>query len=513
MPLTPGQPGRPPRAEWARRAGWEAVQALLEEGASPAPSPGDETPGGFAGTFPGAVALVARGDAILFHEAVGVTRIVPAPGVAVTAATRFDLASLSKPIATTAIALALAAAGRLDLDAPVGRYRPSFAAGGPAGDGLAGPGGAAARQAVTVRQLLAHASGLPAWLPLHERLLDAGRGAGVSTPPAAARADEPAGRLPPPGHSGRDAARGERRGDPDQGARREPRSAAATGSGTPVHRVPGRLPGGPGSTGGESTRPRRNREEGERTGPGAGPASARERAAALVDAMPLEALPGSRAEYSDLGFITLGAVLEAAGDAPLEELYRRLVQRPFGLAETDYAPAGAPKPWPPGTPVAATELSTWRGGVIEGEVHDDTAWAMGGVAGHAGLFGTARDVHRFAAQWLALHEGASGPIPRRLVAETFRRQGAPGTTRTLGWDTPSPGASSAGTRLAPDSIGHLGYSGTSMWIDPRRRLVAVLLTNRVHPTRENTRIRAFRPRFHDLVAAAFDSDPTGADRR
>lgn len=404
------------RGDWARRAGWDAVRALLEEGASPAAAPGGETPGGFAGTFPGAVALVACGETVLFHEAVGVTRLLPGPGVAVTVATRFDLASLSKPIATTTISLALAAAGRLDLDAPVGHYRPSFAAGGPAGSGLAGPGGAGARRAVTVRQLLVHASGLPAWAPLHEQL------------------------------------------------------------GTPA-------PGG------------------------------RERAATLVDATPLEALPGSRAEYSDLGFITLGAVLEAAGEAPLEVLYRRLVQAPFGLAETDYAPPGAPKPWPPGTAVAATEVSARRGGVIEGEVHDDTTWAMGGVAGHAGLFGTARDVHRFAARWLALYEGLPGPVPRPLVAETFRRQGAPGTTRTLGWDTPSPGASSAGTQLAADSIGHLGYSGTSMWIDPQRRLIAVLLTNRVHPTRENRRIQAFRPRFHDLVAAAFDRDPKGADDR
>lgn len=242
-------------------------------------------------------------------------------------------------------------------------------------------------------------------------------------------------------------------------------------------------------------------------------ASAREAAAGLVDATPLDALPGAQGVYSDLGFITLGALLEAAGGAPLEALYRQMVKAPFGFAETDYAPLGAPKPWPAGTPVAATELSDWRGGVIEGEVHDDTTWAMGGVAGHAGLFGTARDVHRFAARWLAMHEEVPGPIPHPLVTETFRRQGAPGTTRTLGWDTPSPGASSAGTRLAPDSIGHLGYSGTSMWIDPGRRLIAVLLTNRVHPTRENRRIQAFRPRFHDLVAAAFDGEREGTHDR
>ena len=357
-------------------SGWDAVRALLAEGAAD-------------GTFPGAVAVVGRGDRVLLEAAVGVTRLVPAPGEPVTPATWFDLASLSKPIATTTVALALAAEGRLDLDAPVSRYRPSFAH----------PG-------VTVRHLLTHASGLPAWLPLHERL----------------------------------------RGRPD----------------------------------------------------------ARRTAAELVDETPLEAPPGARAVYSDLGFITLGAVLEQVGEARLDALFERYVRGPFGLVETGFAPIGERPPWPPGASVAATEDSAWRGGVLEGAVHDDTAWAMGGVAGHAGLFATGRDVYRFCARWLALREGEPGPIPRRLVEETFRRQGAPVTTRTLGWDTPTEGASAAGSRFALDSIGHLGYSGTSMWIDPSRRLVAVLLTNRVHPTRENRRIQAFRPRFHDLVAAAFD---------
>lgn len=385
--------GGPARGSWARERGWAAVRALLAEGAAP-PAPGE--PGGFAGAFPAAVALVARGEEILFHEAVGVTRVAPTRGPAVTPDTWFDLASLSKPIATTTVALALAAEGRLDLDAPVVRYRPAFAT-----------GGGARRSAVTVRDLLTHASGLPAWAPLHESL----RGAA------------------------------------------DPREAAAR----------------------------------------------------LVDATPLEAPPGARALYSDLGFVTLGALLESLGGGRLDRLFERYVRGPFGLDACAYAPLGEPAPWPAGAAVAATEDSAWRGGVLEGQVHDDTTWAMGGVAGHAGLFGTARAVHRFCARWLAMREGAPRGLPRALVEETFRRQGAPATTRTLGWDTPSPGASSAGTLLAPDSIGHLGYTGTSMWIDPGRRLVAVLLANRVHPTRENRRIQAFRPRFHDLVAAAVDA--------
>lgn len=358
--------------------GWNAVRALLAEGVAD-------------GTFPGAVTVVGRGETVLLEAAVGVTRLVPTPGAAVTAGTWFDLASLSKAVATTTVALALAALGRLDLDAAVVRYRPTFG-----------------HRDVTVRQLLAHASGLPAWAPLHESL----------------------------------------RGAPD------PRALAS----------------------------------------------------ALVDRTPLEAPPGARAVYSDLGFITLGALLEAVGGARLDVLVERYVRGPFDLVETGFAPLGEPAPWPAGASLAATENSDWRGGVLEGQVHDDTTWAMGGVAGHAGLFGTARDVHRFCARWLALREGRPGPIPRALVEETFRPQGAPHTTRTLGWDTPTPGTSSAGSRFALDSIGHLGYSGTSMWIDPGRRLVAVLLTNRVHPTRENTRIQTFRPRFHDLVAAVFDED-------
>jgi CubicO group peptidase (beta-lactamase class C family) len=377
-------------------AGWDAVAALLEQGAA-------EGGADAAGTFPGAVALVARGGDVLFEQAVGVTRRVPTPGTAVTAETWFDLASLSKPMATGAIALALAASGRLDLDAPVARYRPAFAA-GPAGQGARS--GSDARRAVRVRDLLTHASGLPAWAPLHEQLRDA--------------------------------------------------------------------------------------------------AAPREAAVRLVDATPLDTPPGARALYSDLGFLTLGAVVESAGGAPLETLFERHVRELLGLDEVGFAPLGGPAPWAAGASVAATEDSPWRSGVLQGQVHDDTAWAMGGVAGHAGLFGTARGVHRFCARWLALREGSAGPVPRALVEETFRRQGAPGTTRTLGWDTPSPDASSAGTRLSRDSIGHLGYSGTSMWIDPGRRLIAVLLTNRVHPTRENKRIQAFRPRFHDLVAAAAD---------
>jgi CubicO group peptidase (beta-lactamase class C family) len=140
-----------------------------------------------------------------------------------------------------------------------------------------------------------------------------------------------------------------------------------------------------------------------------------------------------------------------------------------------------------------------------GEVNDDNAWAMGGVAGHAGLFSTARDVAALGSAWLDALRRRPGLLDPGVAAEFARRDRAPGGTRALGWDTPSPEGSSLGTRLGRGpggAIGHLGFTGTSLWIDPDAEVVAALLTNRCHPSRENERIRAFRPRFHDEVAAA-----------
>jgi CubicO group peptidase (beta-lactamase class C family) len=136
-------------------------------------------------------------------------------------------------------------------------------------------------------------------------------------------------------------------------------------------------------------------------------------------------------------------------------------------------------------------------------VNDDNAWAVGGAAGHAGVFSTARDVAAFGQAWLdALRGRGSGVVPEAVAAELASRDGTPGTTRALGWDTPSAEGSSLGTRLGRKgrTIGHLGFTGTSLWIDAEREVVVVLLTNRVHPSAENELIRGFRPRFHDAVA-------------
>ena len=140
-----------------------------------------------------------------------------------------------------------------------------------------------------------------------------------------------------------------------------------------------------------------------------------------------------------------------------------------------------------------------------GAVNDDNAWAVGGAAGHAGIFSTARDVAAFGQAWLEALHGRRSPVPAAVAAEFARRDGTPGTTRALGWDTPSEEGSSLGARLGRKgrgAIGHLGFTGTSLWVDVEREVVVALLTNRVHPSRENELIRAFRPRFHDAVAEA-----------
>ena len=150
---------------------------------------------------------------------------------------------------------------------------------------------------------------------------------------------------------------------------------------------------------------------------------------------------------------------------------------------------------------APTEIDEWRGRLLTGEVHDENCWALGGAAGHAGLFGTAAAVGAFARAVLRTLAGE----PILALPETMRtfvaRSDTPGSSRASGWDTMLP-TSSCGTRLSPTSIGHTGFTGTSLWIDWERDLYVVLLTNRVHPSRENTRIRQIRPRIHDAIVDA-----------
>ncbi|MBU4260531.1 MAG: beta-lactamase family protein [Proteobacteria bacterium] len=207
---------------------------------------------------------------------------------------------------------------------------------------------------------------------------------------------------------------------------------------------------------------------------------------------------GSKALYSDLGFILLGMIVEIQSGLPLDIFVREKVMTPLGLADTMvFNPRQKDK-----KDFAATENCPWRGKVLTGEVHDDNTYAVGGVSGQAGLFG-AIDSVLFLASFLlevwqdqAAHPHFSG----ELLKEFFKRQDmVKGSTWALGFDTPSPIGSSAGSFISKDSVGHLGFTGTSFWIDPQRQLVMVLLTNRVHPSRENNLIRLFRPVFHDRV--------------
>ena len=318
--------------------------------------------------FPGAVIAVGRHDSVLLLTAVGHYGIDdPRP---VTTETVYDLASLNKVIGLTTACMILVGEGKLDLDAPVQRYVPAFR----------GPN----KERVTIRHLLTHSSGLPAWRPLYIE------------------------------------------------------------------------------------------------------ATTRAVALAIADTTPLLRQPGDTFVYSDLGAMVLTQVVEGITGQRLDAYLDARVFQPIGMTSTRFLP---PSGWR--DRIAPTERSQ-DGTIIRGTVHDENAWKLGGVSGHAGLFSTAGDLARFA-QWL---------LGQRAYLEWTRRQNVPpGSSRALGWDTPSDN-SSAGARLGAHAFGHTGFTGTSIWIDPDKGLYIILLTNRVNPTRENGRIARVRPRVADLVVDA-----------
>lgn len=365
-----------------------------------------------------ASAVRARG-AIVHAGAAGLAQRTPTRR-AVTEDDLFDLASVTKPYVASAVAR-LVERGALDLDAAVARWLPGFRGGG--------------KEGITVRHLLAHASGLPAWRPLHER-------------------------------------------------------AAAD----PIARAAFAAPA-------------------ERPGPAALVAAfrrGRELAEEAVSAEPLEAAPGTRAVYSDLGFIALGLVVERICGVPLDAAVEAEVSGPLSLQATTFLSGlepGRAAERRAGRSFAATRRSPARGGeVLCGAVDDDNAWSMGGVAGHAGLFATAADVAAFGQAWLDALAGRTRWLSRATAALFATRDATPGSERALGWDTPSREGSAIGTRLGRGprgAIGHLGFTGTSLWLDLDRELACALLTNHVHPDgSDRERIRAFRGRFHDAVAGA-----------
>ena len=330
--------------------------------------------------FPGAVAVVGSSDGILATHGVGVLdRAIP---VRPDGETLWDLASLTKVVALTSAMIVLVDEGRIDLDAPVQRYLPEWT-----GEG---------KERVTVRHLLTHSSGLPAWRPLYKEAV--------------------------------------------------------------------------------------------------GPAEA----AALVLATPLDTVPGARMVYSDLGIILAGKIVERIAGQPLDVFVRERVFEPLGMHSTMYRPAASLVPR-----IAPTEFDPWRQRQPRGEVHDENAFALGGVAGHAGLFSTASDLARLARAYL---NGGSLDGVRFARAETLERftarQDPALSHRAIGWETPT-GSNSAGRLLSQSAFGHTGFTGTSIWIDPERDLFVVLLTNRVNPTRQNLRISRVRVALADAIAPLF----------
>jgi len=228
------------------------------------------------------------------------------------------------------------------------------------------------------------------------------------------------------------------------------------------------------------------------------PSRPREELIARIATLPLEAPPGTRIIYSDLGFILLGELVARVSGQPLERFVQEQVHGPLGFTETGFLPTGERA-----ARAAATEYRERLGRYQCGEVHDETATALGGIAGHAGLFSTAPEVAAYGQMWL---DGGAGVLSPAMVAAATRDQ-TPHIQgpehRGLGWIVAREDSESlsCGDLFSPGSFGHTGFTGTSLWVDPHRRLVVALLTNRVHFGRTPHIIR-LRPRFHNAVAAA-----------
>lgn len=212
-----------------------------------------------------------------------------------------------------------------------------------------------------------------------------------------------------------------------------------------------------------------------------------------------------RIEYSDLGYIVAGAMISAMAGAPLDRVIAENVTGPLGIRQEVFylGGSGAPPRTIVARRIAPTERCDFRGRIIRAEVHDENAAAMGGISGHAGLFGTARGVAAFARALLDVIALRSDLFPREALLSALEPQ--KGSSYRLGFDGKSEKGSSAGLRMDPSAFGHLGFTGTSFWCDPRRDLGIVLLTNRVHPSRANKKIVGFRPAFHDGIVGVHDA--------
>ncbi len=360
--------------------------------------------------IPGAVVIarMPKEGEVLEHECVRGHAVLQPERLPMTRKTIFDLASLTKPLATTTAIMLLVKDGLVDLDDPVAKVLPSFAD--------------RDKEAVTVRQLLTHCSGLKPWRGFHELLIQKERKTGERV------------------------------------------------LGTPEGR------------------------------------------AWILDRVLRSALvhdPGEAAVYGDLDFITLGALVEEVTKQPFQTFCAERIFEPLGMKDTSFLPlpvdgsSGVPEPLR--RRIAATEDCSWRDRIVWGEVHDPNASAMGGVAGHAGLFAPADDVMTFARAFLDGWHGRSELFPQELVRTFCTRQHMPEDSDwALGWDTPTKGSSSSGELFSENSVGHLGFTGTSLWIDLEREAIVVMLTNRVHLVAKRSRFD-LRPAVHDFIIDAFDA--------
>ncbi|MGH7783596.1 MAG: serine hydrolase domain-containing protein, partial [Candidatus Binatia bacterium] len=219
--------------------------------------------------------------------------------------------------------------------------------------------------------------------------------------------------------------------------------------------------------------------------------------------------PGAQAVYSDLGFMVLGEIVETMTSSKLDRFCQDRIFKPLGLQSTafiDLTQLRTRRIQPVQDMIAPTENCPWRKKILCGEVHDDNAYAVGGVVGHAGLFSSARDIHAIIARLNQCLLGKDSFLPPKLVQEFLRKdQAIAGSTHALGWDTPTPNKSASGSHFSSTSVGHLGFTGTSIWWDLEKNCHIVLLSNRVHPTRKNEKIREFRPIIHDLIMQTIKS--------
>ncbi len=349
------------------------------------------------GVFPGAVLAVRDSGKLRCLVSAGRLSIAPA-GESVQTSTIYDLASLTKPLATVTSILLLVQQGRLALSTSIGTLL----------EELAGVSIGSA----SLFDLLTHSSGLPGWRPHYERM---------------------------------------------------------------------------------------ENELGDLRG--VSPLSARQAMLKLIGDEPLVYNRGERSLYSDLGFILLGLTIERVSGYSLDRYFAEMVAKPLHARPLLFVPAASmsSESAESFSMIAPTEYDEWRGRLLRGEAHDENAAAMGGIAGHAGLFGTAEAVLAVSGAWLRAYVSQPSILDGALVREfTKRRAEVPHSSWALGWDTPT-SPSSSGRYFSPESFGHLGYTGTSLWIDPKRELEVVLLSNRVHPSRKNEKIREFRPVIHDLV--------------